>query len=267
MGQSASLRETLFHVAHEATASCIDNVMLGLNNMELACQNHRAQAEQLGEREIFELGRRMFRMSQINHIAERHVQEQAAIDDHGDPVEVHLAFQVRLRDRLGLPVHTQTMQFSQLARIRDSQLERTAHEIESAEAESPEHHIAEYETLIEQLGSEAPPLLRADARRHPLAQFLALDYTPWAQHISRHHSDAVQATQERMFGYLEWLGAQHAQGGINEQAFFEANNAAAFHATSGVAYRRALELIAHPEPAQTTEPDTKRPRPSQPDVD
>ena len=262
MAESPALRETLFHVAHEATASCIDNVMLGLNNMEMACQNHLAAEGRLSEQDVFGLGVRMFRMKQLSRIAQAHVADQEQAGRVNDPVEVHLAFQVGLRERLSLPVGTQTMQFSQLANVRDSQLERAADEVEQMECEPPRAFIEHYDQTLATLTSGTTAILEPAPPRHALALHLAADYGPWGEHVSRRHAGQVEDQTAAMHRYLEQMEARNREGKMSESEFLQANNAAKFYATEGVAYRRALDLIA--EQGSVREPENKRARVASP---
>jgi len=241
MDSNETLRETLLHVAHEATATCTDNVILGLNNMEMACQNEHAARGELSESQVMDLGRRMFRVQSLNQIAERHVARQEAEGIRSDPVEVHLALQVRLRERLNLPVSTRTMQFAPLAALRDSQVDSAGREIEALEEPSPRPFVHAFDTLIEKLDSDTPPMLDDREPRHALAEHLAVHYQPWQAHVSRHNRDDAERHSERMHRYIDWLSGQTA--GHDEQTLLLAHRAAMFYANHGLAYRRALSAI------------------------
>lgn len=239
------LRDTLFHLAHEASNSCTDNVMLGLNNMEMARQNHLAAQGQLGEDALFRLGVQMFRMKELTRIADNHARLQAESGRQNDPVEVHLAFQVGLRDQLDLPVPAQTMQFHDLAEVREKQLEDAAREIRQLEQQPAHNHIEQYDNTIRRLESDAPALIKSDLHPHPLALHLAADYTPWAAHVARNYPTQIEQQTTLCYRYLDWLDAQQRQGAFNEQQLIEAHKASKFYATQGVAYRQALGLMVY----------------------
>ena len=96
-------------------------------------------------------------------------------------------------------------------------------------------------------GTEA--LLRADAP-HPLAHFLAADYSPWASHAAT-GNPGEQALTEQMHACLESLTDRVGQGLINEADYFAAANRAMFYTNHGHAYRAALTHIDRAQGARS----------------
>ncbi|MBU3059374.1 NEL-type E3 ubiquitin ligase domain-containing protein [Pseudomonas indica] len=115
-------------IAEEATSSCRDRIAVGLNNMELQQINTRAGRGDLSSSQLMTLGREMFVRDQISHIAAEKVKRLWGVDE----VEVHLAFQSGLQQRLGLTLGNQDMLYRGCSQVRDKDLRLAAQRIQAA---------------------------------------------------------------------------------------------------------------------------------------
>ena len=242
MNEDATLRERFVYIAHEATASCDDNVLLGLNRLEMALQNHLADKGELDQTQLLDLGRGMFRLAELDKIANEKV---AALGERADPVEVHLAYQVGLRDRMHLPLVVTGMHFAQIAQVDEIDLEHAVRSLEQREGGPAAVDLKRFEHALKGLTDkrDAQDLPNA-ATWHPLAAYLAKDYTPWQQHITRHYAAEASTHTALMYAHLEHLEQGHEAGLFTEGEYVRRVNIAQVYANSGLAYAKALECLA-----------------------
>ncbi len=233
-----SLREVCFQIAQDALESCGDRVALALNQMELAHLNHRAEQGALDGPALFALGRQLYRMQALEKISQR---EARRLQREHEAIEVFLAFQVGLRERLDLPVGNRTMLYRASSHVEDKDLEEAAVEIESAERLPAAPLLARLAALDD--ATEAAKLMLEVPPVHPLARFLA-QFPPWQQWVERQHAPEQTRLTEAMYDCLEVLALQLGEGKINEAQYREAMDQTMFFANSGLAYRKALESIA-----------------------
>ena len=244
MNDDEMLRETCFHIAHEATATCDDTVALGLNLFDMAVQDRRAERGELDERALLDLGRGLFRMAQLEKIAEEKVQALAGGQHAPDPVEVHLAFQAGLRDRLQLPVSVATMRFPRLTPVSARELELAAAQVQMAEGGGMRVFLRQHQSAMTQIAQPEASVL-ARPHTHRLAAYLAEHYRPWQQHVARAYPAESAAHSERMFAYLERIEARKDAGAIQEGEYVATLDAAKWYANCGLAYGMALARLSH----------------------
>ena len=237
------LRETCFHIAHEATAACDDTVALGLNLFDMAVQDRRAERGELDEHALLDLGRGLFRMAQLEKIAEEKVRALAGGRHAPDPVEVHLAFQAGLRVRLQLPVSVATMRFPRLTPVSARELELAAAQVQMAEGGGMRVFLRQHQSAMTQLSQPEPSALTRP-QTHPLAAYLAEHYRPWQQHVARAYPADSAAHSERMFAYLERIEARKDAGAIQEGEYVATLDAAKWYANCGLAYGVALARLS-----------------------
>ncbi|PVZ43663.1 NEL-type E3 ubiquitin ligase domain-containing protein [Pseudomonas sp. CC120222-01a] len=118
MTQSAELCQELFSNAAQLT--CQDSVALRFSDLELRLLVWRAQAQATtggDERVLLRLGRRLWRLEELDRIALRDIQERQFGGSDPDQIEVVLAYRVALREALDLPLQTQGMSFRPVAGV------------------------------------------------------------------------------------------------------------------------------------------------------
>ncbi|HEX4551836.1 NEL-type E3 ubiquitin ligase domain-containing protein [Pseudomonas sp.] len=134
MSLDTSLRERLF-VEAAAPATCGDNVAQLFNRMGIEVMLAEARAfstaAQPLERALVTLAKGASRLAQLNEIARGDVRSRT---NNPDVVEVYLAYQTGLADRLNLPWQSRGMLHSLVAGVTDQMLENARISIEAGEA-------------------------------------------------------------------------------------------------------------------------------------
>ncbi|CAK9086939.1 Probable E3 ubiquitin-protein ligase ipaH4.5 (Probable RING-type E3 ubiquitin transferase ipaH4.5) [Durusdinium trenchii] len=103
-------RDTVVQILVDATESCEDRVLLGLNRAGVMVEIARAKAASDRDAAMRDLGRRMFYMRLIDDFVSKKV---AAADDPDDvdEIELMLHMQVEFRDEFDLPVVASSMKY------------------------------------------------------------------------------------------------------------------------------------------------------------
>ncbi|WP_292933246.1 NEL-type E3 ubiquitin ligase domain-containing protein [Noviherbaspirillum sp.] len=125
------LRKQSFLVSHGATDSCEDRVALTYNEMKKARLNADVEEGRYDQRlgELIEIGRGMFRLDVLEKVSQEKVKSLRLVDE----IEVYLAFQVMLRDRLDLPVDTEAMRFFASSYVTQDDLAAAEHLVKEKE--------------------------------------------------------------------------------------------------------------------------------------
>jgi len=101
---------------HDAVTTCDDRVIFSLNELEIAQQvskiSNDPDAEESAVREI---GIGVLRLEMVHEKAKAHMESLNFVD----PIEVHLAFQLALKEKLELPIKTTQMIFRNMVTISD----------------------------------------------------------------------------------------------------------------------------------------------------
>lgn len=250
MDRSRALRSEIYRITQDAFATCGDRVVLGLNNMELAIQNRKAEDGVLAEKDLLELGRGMFRLDMIEKFAWEKGMIGGLPGDDGvepDDVEALLNLQSTLREPLNLPIPV----FAPGAGSHEVTEARVneAHELLRS------HDAADFEGAL-----KAFRRARRDLAAHPerplavlhmpaIAEFLAINYTPWERHVARNYKteqarlrDLIGEHQSRLDEHFE-CGARdsrRARAAFGGHGYNELSRRAMFFYNHGTAYERAL---------------------------
>lgn len=129
------LRKDTFAAALTATASCEDRVTLAFNQMRGLCIAADVQRGDYDHRlpELLRLARGMYRLDVLEKIARTKVNElesmRRLLAFTVDPIEVHLAYQTGLRERLTLPLDATQMRFGGLSELTEKDLQDAANAI------------------------------------------------------------------------------------------------------------------------------------------
>ena len=125
------LREDTFQLALGATVSCEDRVSLTFNNMKKARLNADVENGDYNERlpDLISLARGMFRLDKLEKIAREKVKSLRYVDE----IEVYLAYQVKLRDTLHLPLDTPDMRFFDVSWVTQADLDKAETEVKASE--------------------------------------------------------------------------------------------------------------------------------------
>jgi E3 ubiquitin-protein ligase SspH2 len=143
LAQDRELRQLAILTAQGAAESCEDRATLTYN--DLTKLSH-ARAVARGEydarlAEIVDLGRGAFRLDALEKIA----RNKARALQQEEEIEVHLAYQVQLRDRLKLPTDIADMGFFEFSRVTSKDLRNAEQEILAREStEFPQYFLVEW---------------------------------------------------------------------------------------------------------------------------
>ena len=164
------LRNDSFVVSVGATASCEDRVSLTYNDMKKVrlvsdVENGRYD-DRLGE--LVEVARGMYRLDQLEKIARKKVKSLKYVDE----IEVYLAYQVKLRETLKLPLDTPDMRFFAVSWVTDDDLTK-------AEAQ-----------------------VKSDENAH-FINYLSTEWEPWQAVAKRLDNTGFEETQEKVLAHIE----------------------------------------------------------------
>ncbi|QOG24009.1 hypothetical protein FOM02_42350 [Bradyrhizobium sp. SEMIA] len=159
------LREHYFQLAFGASESCQDRITLTWNSMQTARLNadveDGAYDDRLGE--LIQKARVLFRLGELEPIARQKVNSLQFVDE----IEVYLAYQVKLRDRLDLQLIAPDMRFYDISYV-------TEHDLTAAETQVRNEEAAGF------------------------ADFMATRWQPWETVVSRIAPDAHAEMQNRL---------------------------------------------------------------------
>ncbi|AJC19469.1 hypothetical protein RO07_01330 [Pandoraea pulmonicola] len=144
LSQNDELRQLTFQAAQGATASCDDRIALTYNDLTKLSHAHAVSRGDYDDRlaEIVERGRGAFRLDALEKIARK--KAPAARQNH--EIEVYLAYQVKLSDRLHLPTGIADMHYFNYSTVTPQDLESAEQEVLSRERlEFPQYFLVEWE--------------------------------------------------------------------------------------------------------------------------
>lgn len=126
------LRQHIFLVAKDALGSCEDRVTLTLNTMKKEELNYDVNSGLYDTRlnDLLSLARQMFRLDLLEKIASEKVASLPFVDE----VEVYLAYQIKLREKLALPIDTVAMRFFDVSYVTQEDLDFAEKSVKEAEA-------------------------------------------------------------------------------------------------------------------------------------
>ena len=122
------VREDALRYISEALSSCDDRIILALDDLETLQLLTSAQSlalEKRDPRELRALGLQMMRLEKLKQIARDHMKTLSWVDE----IEVELAFQIGVRQQLGLPGLTQHMLFRGCAHVSDQDIANAVEQV------------------------------------------------------------------------------------------------------------------------------------------
>ena len=132
LASDPGLRQHIFQVAKDALGSCEDRVTLTLNTMKKEGLNYDVSRGQYDTRlhDLLSLARQMFRLDSLEKFASEKVASLPFVDE----VEVYLAYQIKLREKLALPIDAVAMRFFDVSYVTQQDLDFAEKSIKEAEA-------------------------------------------------------------------------------------------------------------------------------------
>jgi hypothetical protein len=190
LATNRELRDATMALSVEALGSCNDRITLSLNRMKMLDLAAQINAGDYDDRlpDMMGLARSWFRLERLEVFARRKIEEQTAAYEEWraraaagtsappgyrrpDDVEVYLALQVRLRQRLGLFIDDAGMLFEQIANLS------------SEDYSDAERYV---------LASEQDDFVR----------YLTLQWSPWTELLKRLNPDGYEAAEDKILDYL-----------------------------------------------------------------
>ncbi|HAW3708027.1 TPA: E3 ubiquitin--protein ligase [Escherichia coli] len=132
LSTSAELRQQCLAVAADATRSCEDRVALTWNNLQKTFRVHQASEGDFDSdlSRLLSLGREMFRLNVLEDIAREKVRTLHFVDE----IEVYLAFQTMLAEKLQLSTAVREMRFYGVSGVTENDLSRAVELVSSRES-------------------------------------------------------------------------------------------------------------------------------------
>ena len=118
MAESEAIKGRALEIIHDGLTDCDDRIISALENIELMVLLHQIESKSHTETELRALGKRFLLLEMVNAKAEAHKITLTWVDE----IEIYLAFQIGLAERLNLPVKTRNMIFRGCAQITDEQI-------------------------------------------------------------------------------------------------------------------------------------------------
>jgi len=179
------LRKSSFAVSVDATASCQDRISLTYNDMKKVRLVSAVENGQYDGRleELVQLARGMYRLDQLEKIAREKV--NSLNFNSVDEIEVYLAYQVKLCEKLKLPLDNPDMLYFADSTVTDDDLIR-------AEAQ-----------------------VKADENTH-FINYLSTDWAPWQAVTQRLGNTGFEETQEKVLAHLAESFEAQLQAGYAE---------------------------------------------------
>ncbi|XSC48405.1 NEL-type E3 ubiquitin ligase domain-containing protein [Bradyrhizobium sp. RDT10] len=151
------LRQQYFQLAFGASESCQDRITLTWNGMQTARLNadveDGAYDDRLGE--LIQQARVLFRLDALEPIARQKVGSLQFVDE----IEVYLAYQVKLRERLDLQLVAPDMRFFDVAYVTEHDLTAAETQVRNEEAAGFADYLATrwqpWETVVSRIAPEA----------------------------------------------------------------------------------------------------------------
>ena len=127
----SQLRDELFIIGH-SDVTCGDGRILLFSDLEVKVFEFNALRSVVAGQEgpaLLELGRRLFRLGQVEEVAQFAYQSRRG----ADAAEVRLAYRISLSERLDLPAQPRGMQYSHAAKVTEQEIESAYLKIKAAE--------------------------------------------------------------------------------------------------------------------------------------
>ncbi|WP_164935955.1 NEL-type E3 ubiquitin ligase domain-containing protein [Bradyrhizobium nanningense] len=192
VAQNPELRKRYFQLVLDANESCEDRRTLTWNGMQTArliadvengAYNNKARLP-----DLVDLGRIMFRLDALERIAREKVHSLSSgnnVEDI-DAIEVFLAYQNKLRERLGLQHVAPNMRFFEVSGVTDA-------DVDSAEASVRDREMAEF------------------------ADYLAVDWQPWDDVVSHIAPQDHTAAHDQLMAAMETEFFSRLQQQLDDQ--------------------------------------------------
>jgi hypothetical protein len=120
MAENESIKGRAFNLIEEGLTSCDDRIISALEEIELMVLLHQIENKSHTTDELRALGKSFLLLEMVNEKAKAHKNTLTWVDE----IEIYLAFQIGLAEKLNLPVKTRNMIFRGCAQITDAQIKQ-----------------------------------------------------------------------------------------------------------------------------------------------
>ena len=128
MAESEAIKDRAFDLIHEGLTSCDDRIISALQEIELMVLLHKIENASHTETELRALGKRFLLLELVNEKAKVHKSTLTWVDE----IEIYLAFQIGLAEKLNLPLQTRHMIFRGCAQITDERISQAGDAVVAA---------------------------------------------------------------------------------------------------------------------------------------
>ncbi len=126
MAENKDIKSRSYDAIYHGLTTCHDRVISALDEIELMGNIYQLEnSNKMNETELRELGKRYLLLDMVNKKADEHKKTLAWVDE----IEIYLAFQTVLADKLNLPLLTRNMLFRGCAQITTDELEKIGDKI------------------------------------------------------------------------------------------------------------------------------------------
>jgi hypothetical protein len=126
MAENESIKGRAFDLIEEGLTSCDDRIISALEEIELMMLLHQIENTSHTEDELRALGKSFLLLEMVNAKAKAHKSTLTWVDE----IEIYLAFQIGLAEKLNLPVKTRNMIFRGCAYATDEQIKQAGVAVE-----------------------------------------------------------------------------------------------------------------------------------------
>jgi hypothetical protein len=203
LAEHPQLRAQTFAISLDASASCEDRVSLSFNQMKHARLAYDIDTGKYDDQitTVMNLARGMFRLDALEKIA----RIKAASLHFIDEIEVYLAYQVKLRDALELPLDIGQMRFFEVADVTEEDLAEAINKVRDWEKTEFSDYLASVWSPWQVLLKRCDPAGYADNQKRRQQIIESIDNTAFSEQVK---------AQMQLFQDLDAQAQRDAENGI-----------------------------------------------------
>lgn len=127
--KNSQIRKQTFLIAHEATENCVDRASFYFNKMYTLMIEDKLIKKEVPISQLIQTNRQLFRLQILEKIAAQHADKRRRhASGFAEDIEIYLAYQYKLRNKLSLPIHTK-LQYGLTADLTTGDLERAEKQV------------------------------------------------------------------------------------------------------------------------------------------
>ncbi|MFZ0565215.1 MAG: NEL-type E3 ubiquitin ligase domain-containing protein [Chlamydiales bacterium] len=205
--EESAFRETFFSCIEEAAITCGDRMALSVIRLGINYDIDIAKKENNLPHLAYLIGHGSWALNQLEQIAKNKVDSLQRLVDEVDEIEVYLAYPIKLKEKLKLPIRTENMLFFNMSHLTDDDLGRAAEIILPALSDIDEYSkmLADDQVWLDALKTSRPDdYNRIEQEREEAADQLEQEYKEETNQLEQENEEAAnRSEQERMEAYNE----------------------------------------------------------------